>query len=84
MRSMKASEFKARCLAILDDVARTGEPIAISKHGRIVAEVVRARGVKTRRFPQDALRGTGQTIGDIIAPTLPPDAWDALGKRARR
>jgi len=26
MRAIKASEFKARCLAILDEVARTGDP----------------------------------------------------------
>jgi prevent-host-death family protein len=34
MRVMKASEFKARCLAILDEVERTGEVVVISKRGR--------------------------------------------------
>lgn len=84
MKAMKASEFKARCLAILDDVARTGEPVAISKRGRIVAELVRPRQTKASRFPQQALRGTGKTLGDIIAPAVPPEAWEALGKAPRR
>ena len=84
MRAIKASEFKARCLAILDEVARTGEPVAISKRGRVVAEVVRPRKSKAGRYPQEALRGTGRTLGDIIAPALPPASWEALGKASRR
>lgn len=35
---IEASELKARCLAILDEVGRTGESVVISKHGRPVAE----------------------------------------------
>lgn len=84
MRAIKASEFKARCLSILDEVARTGEPVAVSKRGRIVAEVVRPRHGKAVRYPQDALRGTGKTVGDIIAPALPAEAWEAVGKTRRR
>lgn len=74
MRAIKASEFKARCLAILDGVARTGDPVAIPKRGRIVAEVVRPRPIEAARYPQDALRGTGKTLGDIIAPAMPAEA----------
>ena len=84
MRAIKASEFKARCLAILDEVARTGDPVAISKRGRIVAEVVRPRGAKVARYPQQALRGTGRTRGDIVAPAVPPETWEAVGKPIRR
>jgi prevent-host-death family protein len=84
MRAIKASEFKARCLAILDEVARTGTPVAVSKRGRIVAEIVRPRRSKTGRFPQDGLRGTGRTLGDIIAPAFAPDDWDAVRKPRRR
>lgn len=83
MRSIKASEFKARCLAILDEVAASGEPVAISKRGRIVAEVIRPRGHVHTRFPQHALRGTGTTIGDIVAPAVPERARGALGKGRR-
>ena len=28
--------------------------------------------------------GTGRTLGDIIAPALPPEAWEAIGKAPRR
>ena len=39
MKTIAASDFKARCLAILDDVARTGERILIVKRGKPVASV---------------------------------------------
>ena len=81
MKSIKASEFKARCLKMLDEVARTGDTVAISKRGRVVAELVPPRSRGRARYPQHALRGTGRTLGDIIAPALPPEAWEAVRSR---
>jgi prevent-host-death family protein len=40
MPQISASSFKARCLALLDDVALTGEELVVTKHGRPVARVV--------------------------------------------
>ncbi len=39
---ISASQFKARCLALLDEVAATGRPIVVTKRGRPVARVVAA------------------------------------------
>lgn len=39
MRSIPAGEFKAKCLAILDEVNSTGEPVLITKRGKPVARV---------------------------------------------
>lgn len=75
MRTIAASEFKAKCLAILDEVARTGERILIVKRGKPVAQVGPASPA-AGRFPQDALKGKGEIVGDIVAPVLPADAWD--------
>jgi prevent-host-death family protein len=40
MPTVSASRFKAECLALLDDVARGGEEIVVTKRGRPVARVV--------------------------------------------
>lgn len=40
MRTMKAGEFKAKCLGVLDEVNQTGEPVLITKRGKPVAKVV--------------------------------------------
>jgi prevent-host-death family protein len=64
-RLMAAGRFKAECLAVLDRVAETGEPVVVTKRGRPVAEVV---PVRTRRLP--SLRGSARTHGDIVGPIL--------------
>lgn len=76
MRSIRASEFKAKCLAILDEVNETGEPVTILKRGRVVARLLPPIP-SPGRFPQESLRGTVKIMGDILEPVLPPDAWDA-------
>lgn len=40
MPNVPAGRFKAECLALLDDVARTGEEIVVTKRGRPIARVV--------------------------------------------
>lgn len=70
-RSIPASEFKAHCLALMDDVARTGAEVVITKHGRVVAKLVPA----TEGFPSTYgwMDGTAAFIGD---PTTPePTDW---------
>lgn len=39
-QSIKASDFKARCLALLDEVAEGHAEFVVTKHGREVARVV--------------------------------------------
>lgn len=38
-RTISATRFKATCLALLDEVAETGETLIVTKHGRPVARV---------------------------------------------
>jgi prevent-host-death family protein len=77
MRTISATEFKAKCLAILDEVERTGEGVTILKRGRPVAQIVPTAGFHDEAFPQHSLRGTVTILGDIVAPVLPADAWES-------
>ena len=76
METINASEFKARCLAILDRVQTTGERIVILKRGRPVAEVGPANASATE-YPQMELKGTVTVVGDIVGPALPEDYWES-------
>lgn len=70
---VKAGEFKAKCLELMDRVAATGRPIVITKRGTPVARLVAA----TTRPPTlfGFMSGRIQVLGDIVAPI---DArWDA-------
>lgn len=68
-RTIPAGRFKAECLALLDRVANTGEPLLVTKRGKPVAEVVPAG-----RQQPPPLRGSVTTLEDIVGPVLEP--WD--------
>ena len=76
MRSIKASEFKAKCLAILDEVSRTGEPVLVLKRGRPVARLLPPM-MSESKHPQLTLKGTFEILGDIIEPAVPAEDWEA-------
>jgi len=47
-RFIPATEFKAKCLALLDEVQREGSSITVTKRGRPVATITPAKnGVKS-------------------------------------
>lgn len=74
MRTVKASEFKAKCLALMDEVARTGEPVLVTKRGRPVAELRPVQGPPRRAI--GFLKGRLEIVGDIVSPLDEP--WEAL------
>jgi prevent-host-death family protein len=77
MRSIAVSEFKAHCLALLEDIAQGGEPIVVTKRGKPIARVVPSASVGTKH-PQDTLAGSVTIIGDVMEPVLAPSDWDAV------
>ncbi len=76
MKMVSATEFKAKCLQLLDLVQATGDEIVISKRGKPVARVVAEREAK----PWLALRGTGRFKGDPFEPALSDSEINALKK----
>jgi len=71
-----AADFKARCLALLDQVRDEGHPITITKRGRVVARLVPANDEDDR--PWLRVRGTATWSGDPLAPVVGEDEVDAL------
>lgn len=66
MKTMKASEFKAICLRVMDEVAATGEGVIVTKNGKPVSRLE-----PYRRPPQTLFgcsRGAIDVVGDIVAP----------------
>ncbi|WP_447970196.1 type II toxin-antitoxin system Phd/YefM family antitoxin [Nitrospira sp. M1] len=76
MREIQASELKAKCLAILDEVAQQGESITILKRGKPVAQLIPPTP-RLHQFSQHALMGTVSILDDVISPTLPSHEWEA-------
>lgn len=67
MQTIQASEFKANCLALMDEVGRTGEAILITRNGKPVAEL-RPYVDETRLSPFGLHKGMVEVKGDIMSP----------------
>lgn len=78
MHTISASEFKAKCLAIIDEVGDAGQPVVITKRGRPVAELVRYVD-REGGAPQETLRGSLRINGDIVGPAAPVSDWSSVG-----
>ncbi len=76
MREISSGEFKAKCLAIIDEVAETGDRVVISKRGKRMVELIRYSGVEDGS-PQATLRGTAHVIGGIIGYAVEPQTWQS-------
>ena len=66
VRTIKASEFKAKCLKLMDEVAASGKEIIVTKNGRPVSRLVPYREKPKSLFGID--RGRIEILGDIIEP----------------
>ena len=73
VRTIKASEFKARCLKLMDEVADNGAEIVITKNGRPVSRLVPWRKKPDTLFGID--RGKLEILGDVDEPL--DVAWEA-------
>ena len=73
---INATEFKAKCLSLIDRVHSKGEVVTITKRGRVVAKLV-GQGQSDDR-PWLALRGQAILKGDPFAPAVEEDEIQAL------
>ncbi len=73
-RTIKASEFKAKCLKLLDEVAESGEEIVITKNGRPVSRLLPYQEKPRSTLGRD--RDIIQIVGDIVGP-MPEEWFDA-------
>lgn len=65
-REIGATDFKARCLELMDEVERLGIEIVITKHRKPVARLVPARPVSAGFV--GSMKGMAKILGDIVSP----------------
>jgi prevent-host-death family protein len=74
MKRIAAGEFKARCLALMEDVRTTREPLIITKRGKPIAKLVPAEEPKDDFIGR--LEGVIRIVGDIESP-IEPGTWES-------
>lgn len=75
MQTIQASEFKAKCLALMDAVAATGEVLVVTKNGKPIAEL-HPYSCARAKSPFGLHPGL-EIVGDVMEP-LDDGLWKAL------
>ncbi|HZQ95952.1 MAG TPA: type II toxin-antitoxin system Phd/YefM family antitoxin [Candidatus Sulfotelmatobacter sp.] len=75
---MAISEFKAKCLAVLDEVHKTKEPIMVTRFGKPVAEVVPPSPNAATGNWIGSMKDSMKILGDIVSPATDENEWEAL------
>ena len=75
MKEIPISKFKATCLAVLEKVRKTGEPILVTRFGQPIAEISPVGATRQVRLGTGA--GTIEILGDIVGPIGDVSEWEA-------
>lgn len=78
MIEMQISKFKATCLSVLDRVAKTGEPVLVTRMGKPLARILPLPPSPASDW-LGIMEGSGEIHDDLIAPAAEASDWEALG-----
>jgi prevent-host-death family protein len=73
MQKIPAAQFKAQCLAVMDQVAQSGRSVVVTKHGKPVVKIISVESDENEIF--GFLAGKARIVGDIEN-TIPPSDWN--------
>ncbi len=78
MERVPISKFKASCLALLDRVKRTGQPILVTRRGEPIAQILPPPPPERPKSWLGSFRETGRIVGDILSPAAEEEVWEVL------
>jgi prevent-host-death family protein len=78
MKEVAISEFKAKCLALLQEVQKTKKPLRVTRRGKPIADVVPPAPPADSRSWIGSMAGRMEILGDIVSPVMEDDDWEAL------
>jgi antitoxin (DNA-binding transcriptional repressor) of toxin-antitoxin stability system len=77
MKEVAISEFKAKCLSLIDQVDKTKQPLRIMRRGKVVAELF-PPAPESKGDWLGSMKGRMDILGDIVSPAADPDEWEVL------
>jgi prevent-host-death family protein len=78
MKEVAISEFKAKCLSLLDQVQKTKKPILVTKFGKPIAEVGPPPPQPTGASWLGSMKDEIKILGDIVSPATDEGEWEVL------
>jgi prevent-host-death family protein len=78
MQEVAISEFKAKCLSLLDEVSKTKTPLRVTRRGKAIADVIPASSETDERSWIGSMSDSLEIDGDIISPVIDTSTIEAL------
>lgn len=78
MKEIAISEFKAKCLAVLDEVQKTKKPVRVTRFGKPIAEVVPPSTEADSMSWIGSMKNSMKIVGDIVTPANDETDWEVL------
>lgn len=78
VREVSISQFKAKCLGLLEQVRLTRKPLRITRFGKPVADIIPPTSVQARASWIGSMKDSIEIVGDIISPANEVGEWEAL------
>jgi len=73
METIPVSKFKATCLAVLEQVRRTGRPVLVTRRGKPAAQILPPPPPERPDSWLGSFRKTGEIVGDTLSPAAEQD-----------
>jgi prevent-host-death family protein len=78
VKEIAISEFKAKCLSLLEQVQKTKKPIRVTRFGKPIAEVVPPSPEAGPTAWIGSMKDTMKIVGDIVSPASDEQDWEVL------
>ncbi len=72
------SEFKAKCLSLLEEVSKTKTPLRVTRRGQAIADVIPASSDVEERNWMGSMSGSIEITGDVLSPVIEIQEIEAL------
>ncbi len=70
IQEIAISEFKAKCLSLLEEVSKTKTPLRITRRGKPLADVIPASPEAEERSWIGSMSGSIEIVGEIVSPII--------------
>jgi prevent-host-death family protein len=78
IQEIAISEFKAKCLSLLEEVSKTKTPLRVTRRGKALADVIPVPPETDERSWIGSMSGSIDIVGDIVSPVIEIDDIEAL------
>jgi prevent-host-death family protein len=78
MQEVAISEFKAKCLSLLEEVSKTRTPLRVTRRGKAIADVIPASSETEERSWIGSMSDSVEIVGDIVSPVVDTETIEAL------